>query len=80
MRRVAPRFRVGTVVRVNGSVPLDKGRLAHVVDRREVKTNGRGIALLPGHYQPLRRDDVTLRDIDTGELLTAHVGCLDPVI
>ena len=42
MRRVSPRFRVGTVVRVNESVPHDKRRLARVVERSEVRTNGRG--------------------------------------
>ena len=80
MRRVSPRFRVGTVVRVCESLPLDKGRLARVVDRREVRTNGRGIPCIPGHYQPLRSDDIPLRDIETGELFTAFEGCLDPVI
>ena len=80
MRRVSPRFKIGTVVRVNESVPLDKGRLARVVDRCEVRTNGRGIPLIPGHYQPLRSDEIALRDIETGELFTAFEGCLEPVI
>ena len=79
MRRVSPRFKIGQLVRVNESVPLDKGRLARVVDRREVRTNGRGIPLIPGHYQPLRSDEIPLRDIETGELFTVYVGCLDPV-
>jgi hypothetical protein len=79
MRRRSPRFKIGTVVRVNESVPLDKGRLARVVDRREVRTNGRGIPLIPGHYQPLRSDEIPLRDIETGELFTVDEGCLDPV-
>jgi hypothetical protein len=54
--------------------------LARVVDRREVRTNGRGIPRIPGHYQPLRSDDIPLRDIETGELFTAFESCLDPVI
>jgi hypothetical protein len=80
MRRVSPRFRIGSVVRVNESLILDKGRLARVVERREVRTNARGIPRIPGHYYPLRSDDIPLRDIETGELFTAFEGCLDPVI
>ena len=80
MRRVSPRFKIGQLVRVNESVPHDKGRLARVVDRREVRTNGRGIPLLPGHYQPMRSDEIPLRDVETGELFTVYEGCLDLVI
>jgi hypothetical protein len=79
MRRVSPRFKIGQLVRANESVPLDKGRLARVVDRREVRTNGRGIRLLPGHYQPMRSDEIPLRDVETGELFTVDEGCVEPV-
>jgi hypothetical protein len=79
MRRVSPRFKIGTVVRVNESVPHDNGRLARIVDRREVRTNGRGILLLPGHYQPMRSDKVPLCDVETGELFTVDEVCLDPI-
>jgi hypothetical protein len=71
--------KIGQLVRVNESVPLDKGRLARVVDRRDVRTNGRGIPLLSGHYQPMSSDEIPLRDDETGELFTVDEGCLDPV-
>jgi hypothetical protein len=80
MRRVSPRFRIGQLVRVNESVPLDKGRLARVVDHREVRTNGRGIPRLPGHYQPMSSDEIPLRDIESGELFTVDEACLEPVV
>jgi hypothetical protein len=79
MRRVSPRFKIGQLVRVNESVAFDKGRLARVVDRREVRTNGRGIPLLPGLYQPMSTDEIPLQDVETGELFTVDEGCLDPI-
>ncbi len=79
MRRVSPRFKIGQLVRVNESVPLDKGRLARVVDRREVRTNGRSIPRLPGHHQPMRSDEIALRDVETGALFTVDEGCPESV-
>ena len=79
MRRVSPRFKIGQVVQVCHCKGLNSGRIGRVVDRREVRTDGRGVSLIPGHYKPTYSYEIPLRDIKTGELFTMFARWLDPV-
>ena len=79
MRRQSPRFKIGQVVQVQICKGLTSSRIGRVVDRREVRTDGRGVPLIPGHYTPMYRDEIPLRDVKTGELFTMFARWLDPV-
>jgi hypothetical protein len=80
MRRQSPRFTIGQVVHVQICKGLNSGRIGRVVDRREVRTDGRGVPLIPGHYKPMYPDEIALRDVKTGELFTMFARWLNPVI
>lgn len=66
MRRIV----VNDNVKVCGGSGLESGVEAYVVSTKEVPCNGRGIPQLGlGHYRPLQRNEVALRDA-TGRLFT----------
>ena len=79
MKRQSPRFAIGQVVQVQICKGLNSGRIGRVVDRREVRTDGRDVSLIPGHYKPMYRDEIPLRDVKSGELFTMFARWLDPV-
>jgi hypothetical protein len=79
MRRRSPRFKIGQVVQVCVCKGLNSRRIGRVIDCREVRTNGRGVPLIRDHYKPMYRDEIPLRDINTGELFTMFARWLDPV-
>ncbi len=79
MRRVSRRFKNGQVVQVQICKGLSSGLIGRVVDRREVRTDGRGVPLIPGHYKPMYPDEIPLRDVKTGELFTMFARWLDLV-
>ena len=68
-------IRIGQSVEVRQGAGLDSGRQGRVIPRSEVRTDGRGIPLIAGHYCPMRRDEVAIRD-DGGEVFTMFRGCL----
>ena len=57
MRRQSPRFKIGQVVQVCICKGLDSSRVGRVIDRHEVRTDGRGVPLIPGHYKPDKVSD-----------------------
>ena len=62
-------MRVGTRVRVADGSGIASGKVGTVINRRLVKTDGRGIPVLPGHYRPMTKNEAVIR-LDTGEVIT----------
>ncbi len=62
---MAANLKPGELVVVNMGVSA--GRNAVVVPKRMIRTNGRGVPLIDGHYKPLTKQDVAIR-YDNGKL------------
>jgi len=65
-----------TRVRVTQGSGLDSGKCGVIVPLSQVKTNHRGIPKLPGHYQPIGRNEVAVL-LDNGELITMFKNRLE---
>ena len=71
---MARKFRVGERVCVGvGHSGVDSGKCGVVVDRREVRTNGRGVPTeVAGAYKPVDwKSEVAIR-LDNGKLITMY--------
>jgi uncharacterized protein YjbI with pentapeptide repeats len=64
-------LQVGTRVEVSAGSGTNSGRRGTVVPRSRIKTCGRGIPLLPGHYKPMSKDEVVV-ELDDGSLITMY--------
>jgi hypothetical protein len=74
--KMKKRFQVGERYKVCDGSGLLSGQIGRVVERRQVKTDGRGIPLIAGHYCPMLPDEVPLRNVDTLELFTMFTNRL----
>lgn len=66
-------------MRVSDAIPIDHGKVGVVLAPRDVRTNQRGVPLIPGHYKPVdwkRWVAVRFRD---GSMNTYPKGALRPV-
>jgi len=64
-------LKVGTIVTVSQGSGIDSGRAGVVVDRSEVKTDGRGIPRIgKGHYWPINWKIESAVRLDDGDLIT----------
>jgi hypothetical protein len=61
---------IGTRVTIAYCSGIHSGKLGAIVRHTEIKTNGRGIPELSGHYKPIDwRKEYAVR-LDNGELIT----------
>lgn len=72
------KFRPGDRVQVAGGSGLDSDKVGTVIDRSEVKTGGRGIPALPGHYKPVDWSREVAVKLDDGSVITMFKERLKP--
>jgi len=63
-------FRVGTNVTVSFGSGTESGKTGVVVERSEIKTNGRGVPLLEGYFSPVNWEEESAIRLRDGRLIT----------
>lgn len=80
LSRLKPtKFKPGQRVRIMDTAGTLSGKLGTIIPRSQVKTDGRGIPQLPGHYKPVDWDKEVAIRCDDGNVVTMFKVCVVPL-
>ncbi len=65
-------FKVGTKIKLSDTAGMDKGKTGVIVSPREIKTDGRGVPKIQGHYKPVDWKKEYAIKLDNGEYTTMY--------
>jgi len=70
------KFKTGERVKISIACGVDGGKKGYIIDKRKIRTSGRGIPLLPGHYKSVDWRKESAIELDNGEIITMFNVCL----